>query len=155
MYVCFVVYLTTLFQYLRLYSVDFYSILIHLPSCSEAGETRVRNMAAEFCRRVPIVLVGFFNMPWIKCLNEDDLFAWIWHTKCPWKMWPNFCRSLMKRFSAKELHMPFVGCWKPICTVLDSYRVTDIQNEDGEINCQSWISYSIDTVLTYLLSENG
>jgi hypothetical protein len=39
----FVVYLTTLFQYLRLYSVDFYSILIRLPSISEAGETRVRN----------------------------------------------------------------------------------------------------------------
>jgi hypothetical protein len=38
-----VVYLTTLFQYLRLYSVDFYSILIRLPSSSEAGETRVRN----------------------------------------------------------------------------------------------------------------
>jgi hypothetical protein len=59
----FVVYLTTLFQYLRLYSVDFYSILIRLPYSSEAGETRVRNMAAEFCRRAPIVLVGFFNMP--------------------------------------------------------------------------------------------
>jgi hypothetical protein len=59
----FVVYLTTLFQCLRLYSVDFYSILIRLPSSSEAGETRVRNMAAEFCLRVPIVLVGFFNMP--------------------------------------------------------------------------------------------
>jgi hypothetical protein len=43
-YLClFVVYLTTLFQYLRLYSVDFYSILICLPSSSEAGETRVRN----------------------------------------------------------------------------------------------------------------
>jgi hypothetical protein len=59
----FVVYLKTLFQYLRLYSVDFYSILIRLPYNSEAGETRVRNMAAEFCRRAPIVLVGFFNMP--------------------------------------------------------------------------------------------
>jgi hypothetical protein len=59
----FVVYLTTIFQYLRLYSVDFYSILIRLPSSSEAGETRVRNMAAEFCRRSPIVLVGFFYMP--------------------------------------------------------------------------------------------
>jgi hypothetical protein len=59
----FVVYLATLFQYLRLYSVDFYSILIRLPSSSEAGEARVRNMAAEFCRRAPIVLVGFFNMP--------------------------------------------------------------------------------------------
>jgi hypothetical protein len=59
----FVVYLTTLFQYFRLYSVDFYLILIRLPSSSEAGETRVRNMAAEFCRRVSIVLVGFFNMP--------------------------------------------------------------------------------------------
>jgi hypothetical protein len=58
----FVVYLTTLFQYLRLYSVDFYSILIRLPSSSEAGETRVRNMA-EFCRRGAIVLVGFFYMP--------------------------------------------------------------------------------------------
>jgi hypothetical protein len=58
----FVVYLTTLIQYLRLYSVDFYSVLIRLPSSSEAGETRVRNMA-EFCRRVPIVLVGFFNLP--------------------------------------------------------------------------------------------
>jgi hypothetical protein len=58
----FVVYLTTLFQYLRLYSVDFYSILIRLPSSSEAGETRERNMA-EFCRRVPIVLVGFIYMP--------------------------------------------------------------------------------------------
>jgi hypothetical protein len=33
------------FQYLRLYSVDFYSILIRLPSSSEVGETRVRNMA--------------------------------------------------------------------------------------------------------------
>jgi hypothetical protein len=44
MFVClFVVYLTTLFQYLRLYSVDFYSSLIRLPSSSEAGETRVRN----------------------------------------------------------------------------------------------------------------
>jgi hypothetical protein len=63
LFVClFVVYLTTLFQYLRLYSVNFYSILIRLPSSSEAGETRVRNMAAEFCRRAP-VLVGFFNMP--------------------------------------------------------------------------------------------
>jgi hypothetical protein len=50
------------FQYLRLYSVDFYSILIRLPSSSEAGETRVRNMA-EFCRQAPIVLVGFFYMP--------------------------------------------------------------------------------------------
>jgi hypothetical protein len=59
----YVVYLTTLYQYLRLYSVDFYSILISLPSSSKAGETRVRNMAVEFCRRVPIVLVGFFNMP--------------------------------------------------------------------------------------------
>jgi hypothetical protein len=46
-----------------IYSVDFYSILIRLPSSSEAGETRVRNMSAEFCRRAPIVLVGFFNMP--------------------------------------------------------------------------------------------
>jgi hypothetical protein len=64
LYVClFVVYLTTLFQYLRLYSVDFYSSLIRLPSSSEGGETRVRNMAAEFWRRAPIVLVGFFNMP--------------------------------------------------------------------------------------------
>jgi hypothetical protein len=45
----FIVYLTTLFQYLRLYSVDFYSILIRLPSSNEAGEMRVRNMAAEFC----------------------------------------------------------------------------------------------------------
>jgi hypothetical protein len=34
----FVVYLTTLFQYLRLYSVDFYSSRIRLPSSSEAGE---------------------------------------------------------------------------------------------------------------------
>jgi hypothetical protein len=58
-----VVYLTTLFQQLGLYSVDFYSILIRLQSSSEAGETRVRNMAAEFCRRAPIVLVGFFNVP--------------------------------------------------------------------------------------------
>jgi hypothetical protein len=58
----FVVYLTTLSQYLRLYSVDFYSVLICLPSSSEAGETRVRNMAAEFCRPVPIALVGFFYM---------------------------------------------------------------------------------------------
>jgi hypothetical protein len=42
-FVClFVVYLTTLFQYLRLYSIDFYSILIRLPSSSEAGETRVK-----------------------------------------------------------------------------------------------------------------
>jgi hypothetical protein len=63
LFVCFVVYLTTLFQHLRLYSVDFYSVLIRLPSSSEAGETRVRNMADEFCRRTPIVLVGFFNMP--------------------------------------------------------------------------------------------
>jgi hypothetical protein len=59
----FVVYLTTLFQYLRLYSVDLYSILIRLPYSSEAGEMRVRNMAAEFCRRAPIMLVGFFYMP--------------------------------------------------------------------------------------------
>jgi hypothetical protein len=59
----FVVYLTTLFQYLRLYSVDFYSIMIRLPSSSEEGETRVRKMAAKFCRRAPIVLVGFFYMP--------------------------------------------------------------------------------------------
>jgi hypothetical protein len=51
------------FQYLRLYSVDIYSVLIRLPSSSEAGKTRVRNMAAEFCRRAPIVLVGFFYMP--------------------------------------------------------------------------------------------
>jgi hypothetical protein len=46
-----VVYLTTLFQQLRLYSVDFYSILIRLPSSSEAGETRVRkrlNFADEY-----------------------------------------------------------------------------------------------------------
>jgi hypothetical protein len=49
----FVPYLTTIFQQLRLYSVDFYSILIRLPSSSEAGETRVRNMAAEFCRLAP------------------------------------------------------------------------------------------------------
>jgi hypothetical protein len=62
-YSLFVVFhLTTLFQYLRLYSVDFYSILIRLPSSSKAGETRVRNMAAEFFRRAPIVL-GFLNMP--------------------------------------------------------------------------------------------
>jgi hypothetical protein len=40
----FVVYLTTLFQYFRLYSVDFYSVLIRLLSSSEAGESRVRNM---------------------------------------------------------------------------------------------------------------
>jgi hypothetical protein len=46
-----------------IYSVDFYQILIRLPSSGEAGETQVRNMAAEFCRRAPIVLVGFFNMP--------------------------------------------------------------------------------------------
>jgi hypothetical protein len=59
----FVICLTTLFQYLRLYSVDFYSILIRLPSSSEAGETQVKNMATEFCRRTLIVLVGFFNMP--------------------------------------------------------------------------------------------
>jgi hypothetical protein len=58
----FVVYLTTPFQYLRLHSVDIYSILIRLPSSSEAGESRVRNMA-EFCRRLPIVLEGFFYMP--------------------------------------------------------------------------------------------
>jgi hypothetical protein len=39
-------------------------ILIQPPgtSSSEAGETRVRNMAAEFCLRASIVLVGFFNM---------------------------------------------------------------------------------------------
>jgi hypothetical protein len=61
-FVLFVVYLTTLFQYLRLYSVDFYSIVIRLPSSSEAGESRVRNMA-EFCRRASVVLVGFFYMP--------------------------------------------------------------------------------------------
>jgi hypothetical protein len=61
--VLFVVYLTTLFQYLRLYSVDLYSVRICLPSTSEAGETRVRNMAAEFCRRAPNVLVWFFYMP--------------------------------------------------------------------------------------------
>jgi hypothetical protein len=59
----FVVYLTMLFQYLRLYSVDLYSILICLPSSSEATETRVRNIAAEFFRRAPVALVGFFNMP--------------------------------------------------------------------------------------------
>jgi hypothetical protein len=62
-----VVYVCSLFNdafpYLRLYSVDFYSVLICVPSSSKAGETRVRNMAAEFCRRVPIMLVGFFNMP--------------------------------------------------------------------------------------------
>jgi hypothetical protein len=41
---------------------NFYSILILLlePSSNEADETRVRKMAAEFCRRVPIMLVGFF-----------------------------------------------------------------------------------------------
>jgi hypothetical protein len=50
------------FQYFRLYNVDFYSILIRLPSSSEAGETQVRNMD-EFCRRIPIVLIGFFYMP--------------------------------------------------------------------------------------------
>jgi hypothetical protein len=44
----FVVYLTTLFQYLRLYSVDFYSVLIRLPSSSEAGETRVRKWPLNF-----------------------------------------------------------------------------------------------------------
>jgi hypothetical protein len=44
-------------------SVDFYSILIRLPFSSEAGEKRVRNMTAEFCRRANIVLVGFFNIP--------------------------------------------------------------------------------------------
>jgi hypothetical protein len=58
-----VVYLTTLFQYLRPYSVDFYSIVIRPPSSSEADETRVRNMAAEFFRRAFIVLVGLCNMP--------------------------------------------------------------------------------------------
>jgi hypothetical protein len=73
-HVClFVVYLTTLFQYLRLYSVDFYLILIRLPSSSKEGETRVRNMAAEFCRRVPIVLVGFFNMPYIYDMGPTAL----------------------------------------------------------------------------------
>jgi hypothetical protein len=51
------------FQYLRLYSVDFYSSLIRLPSSSKAGGTRVRNLAAEFCRRAPIMLVGFFTVP--------------------------------------------------------------------------------------------
>jgi hypothetical protein len=71
----FVVYLTTLFQYLRLYSVDFYSILIRLPSSSEAGKTRVRNMAAEFCRRAPIVLVGFFNMPQIYDIGPTDFIT--------------------------------------------------------------------------------
>jgi hypothetical protein len=69
----FVVYLTTLFQYLRQHSVDFYSILIRLQSSSEAGETRVRNMAAEFCRRGPIVLVGFFNMPQIYDMGPTAL----------------------------------------------------------------------------------
>jgi hypothetical protein len=29
----------------------------------EAGDTRARNMAAEFCRRASIMLVGFLNMP--------------------------------------------------------------------------------------------
>jgi hypothetical protein len=48
MLIVFVVYLTTLFQYLRLYSVDFYSILIYLPSRSEAGETRV--LMLIYCR---------------------------------------------------------------------------------------------------------
>jgi hypothetical protein len=60
----FVFYLTTLFQYLRQYSVDFYSVLIRLPSSSEAGKTRVRNMAAEFyLQSVFFMLVGFFYMP--------------------------------------------------------------------------------------------
>jgi hypothetical protein len=62
----FMVYLTTLFQYLRLYSVDFYSILIRLPepSSSEARETWVRRMAAEFClRSICFMLVRFFYMP--------------------------------------------------------------------------------------------
>jgi hypothetical protein len=70
----FVVYLTTLFQHRRLYSVDFYSILIRLPFSSEAGETRVRNMAAEFCRRAPIVLVEFFYMPYIYDMDRRLYF---------------------------------------------------------------------------------
>jgi hypothetical protein len=36
---------------------------LQTPPSGGAGETRVRNMAAEFCRRALIVLVGFFNMP--------------------------------------------------------------------------------------------
>jgi hypothetical protein len=42
---------------------NFYSILIHLPepSSSEAGETWVRNMAAEFClRSICFMLLRFF-----------------------------------------------------------------------------------------------
>jgi hypothetical protein len=69
----FVVYLTMLFQYLRLYSVDFYSIPICLPSSSEAGETRVRELDAEFCLRAPIVLVGFFYMPQIYDMGPTAL----------------------------------------------------------------------------------
>jgi hypothetical protein len=61
-YGLFVVYLTTLFQYLRLYSVDFYSFLIRLPCSSEAGETRVRKMASEFCRRACRVLLYFITL---------------------------------------------------------------------------------------------
>jgi hypothetical protein len=34
-----------------------------LTSSGEADETQVRNMAAEFCGRASIMLVGFFNMP--------------------------------------------------------------------------------------------
>jgi hypothetical protein len=74
LFVClFVVHLTMLFQHLRLYSFDLYSILIRLSSSSEAGETRARNMAAEFCRRAPIVFVGFFNMPQIYDMGPTAL----------------------------------------------------------------------------------
>jgi hypothetical protein len=60
LFVC--IYSTTLFQYLRLYSVDFYSILIRLPSSSKAGETRVRN-TAEFCTyRARRVLLHAVNL---------------------------------------------------------------------------------------------
>jgi hypothetical protein len=45
-----------------IYILSILSILIRLPSSSETGETQVRNMA-EFCRRAPLVLGGFFNVP--------------------------------------------------------------------------------------------
>jgi hypothetical protein len=73
---CFVVYLTTLFQYVRLVALmqvvsllplhNFYSILIRLPESSsrEAGDIWVRNMAAEFClQSICFMLVRFFYMP--------------------------------------------------------------------------------------------
>jgi hypothetical protein len=110
LFVCFVVYLTTRFQYFRLYTtdyIDFYSILIRLPSSSEAGETRVRNMTAEFCRRVPIVeyYCSLCTSPY--CFNQQHI---LFSAKLRWSS-SGFLQGVYHiQLSSWRRHVP-LKCW--------------------------------------------